>query len=154
MNLRNAIAERWAAVPAIGRVHAYERYGRDNAAMRALYEIDGQIRGWCVTRLAVREISSVVGLATEVATWRISGYLSLSDDAATEIALEDLIEAGRDAFRADETLGGLVFDTSDVAASMPNESGLQVESIDHVMFAGVLCHRARLRLVTSRHISY
>jgi hypothetical protein len=28
------------------------------------------------------------------------------------------------------------------------ESGIQIEAIEPVMFAGVLCHRARLRLIT------
>jgi hypothetical protein len=148
-----AIVARWAAVPDIGRVHGYERYGKDGAQMRALYEHDEQIRGWYVRRRAVREVAAVVGLSMEVATYQIVGFLSLSDANATEQVINDLVDAGRTAFRVEPTLGGIAFELCDSTSDAEGkETGIQVEGVGPVMFAGVLCHCAQLRLVVSRYL--
>jgi hypothetical protein len=77
--------------------------------------------------------------------WRISGFLSLDDANQSEIVFDNLVEAVCDAFRADETLGGLIAGT---VMDNPNVAGIQVEDSGPVMFAGVLCHSARLVLYT------
>lgn len=149
----SAIAARWSSVPDIGPVHAYERYGKDKPQMLALYEHAGQIRGWYIQRRAVREVSAALGLSMEVATYAIVGFLSLSDAGATEQVINDLVDAGRAAFRAEPTLGGLVFELCDATSDADGkETGIQVDGVGPVMFAGVLCHCARLRLVVSRYI--
>ena len=56
--VRSAIADLIAAVPEVGRVHAYQRFASREAEMKALYvaTIAGadQLRGWFVTRTATR----------------------------------------------------------------------------------------------------
>lgn len=148
-----AIVARWSAVPDIGQVHDYERYGKDKAQLLALYQHAEQIRGWYVQRRAVREVSAALGISMEVATYAIVGFLSLSDAGATEHVINDLVDAGRAAFRADPTLGDLVFELCDATSDAEGkEVGIQVDGVGPVMFAGVLCHCARLRLVVSRYI--
>ena len=57
--------------------------------------------------------------------------------------LDRLIEAVRVAFRHDETLGGVVETTMS-----DGRAGPQLDDSGPAMFAGVLCHHARLTLST------
>jgi hypothetical protein len=87
----------------------------------------------------------VLGSYNVLNRWRISGFMSLEDSSASEIVFDNLVEAVCDAFRSDETLGGLIAGT---VMDSPNVAGIQVEDSGPVMFAGVLCHSARLVLYT------
>ena len=147
--IRTAIDTTLTGVTNIGVVHDFERYAKNMAEFRALYEatIGGakQIRGWMVRRLSRRAISPDLGRTIVTNTWQIRGYLQLDDANASEKTFDNLVEAVVDAFKADETLGGVVdcIIVDDVA-------GLQLEDSGPVMFGGVLCHSARCRLLT-RH---
>jgi hypothetical protein len=147
--IRAAILAKLQAVANIGKVHDYERFAAREADMQALYKdaTDGRIRGWNFYRTATAERDLDLGEVRRLHEWRFSGFLSLDDADATGKSFDDLVEAIATAFRTDRTLGGLVIDVKD----MDNEtgpSGIQIESIEPVMFAGVLCHRAQLSLVT------
>lgn len=147
--IRAAIAGKLSAVPNVGRVHDYERYAAQGGEMKALYvaTIAGapQLRGWFVRRVRTREDSDDLGRYVVTHGWQIRGYLALDDAAASEKTFDALVEAIRDAFREDENLGGLVSSTV-----VEDAAGAQVEDSAPVLFAGVLCHSARLRLAT-RH---
>jgi len=147
--IREAIRARLAAVANVGQVHDYQRYSPNAAGFNDLYgsTIGGQpqIRGWWISRYAVREESDALGRYTITNTWRIHGYMSIADAAASEKTFDSLVEAVRDAFRADDNLGGVVSSTV-----VDEGAGLQVDEQAPVMFAGVLCHAARCRLYT-RH---
>jgi len=126
--IRDAIAATMVAVPDIGK-----------------YDHQGQIRGWNIRRLSRSEKSTAVGISHVVNKWRISGFMSLSDADESELAFDGLLEDLCAAFRADETLGGLITGT---VLENPNVAGLQIEDSGPVMFAGVLCHSARGILYT------
>lgn len=147
--IRAAIVARMNTVANIGRVHAYQRYSSNSAAFAELYSVTiggvKQIRGWWVSRIATRETSDAIGRYVITHTWRIHGYRSLDDAAASETEFDSLIEALRDAFRIDDNLGGVVSSTV-----VDEGSGLQIDEQAPVMFCGVLCHAARGRLFT-RH---
>lgn len=143
--IRNAIAAKIAAVPDSGKVHSYERFAKGEKDFRALYEHGGQVRGWNIRRLTKAETSPALGTYNVLNKWRISGFISLDDAGQSEIVFDNLVEAVCDAFRTDETLGGLIAGT---VMDNPNVSGIQVEDSGPVMFAGVLCHSARLVLYT------
>lgn len=148
-DIRAAIVARLGTVADIGLVHDYQRYATDSAAFASLYTttISGrrQIRGWWVSRTATTESSPALGRYIVTHTWRIHGYMSLDDAAATEKTFDTLVEAVRDAFRQDDNLGGVVDGTV-----IDEGAGLQLEEQAPVMFCGVLCHAARLTLRT-RH---
>lgn len=145
VQIRSAIAAKMAAVTNIGNVHQFERFAKGEKDFRILYEHQGQIRGWNIRRLARSETSPAVGRSHVVNKWRISGFVSLSDVDSTELMFDALLEDMCAAFRADETLGGLIAGT---VLENPNVAGLQVEDSGPVMFAGVLCHSARCILYT------
>ncbi len=144
--IRDAIAAKMATVTGIGLVHKYERFAKGEKDFRAFYEYNGQIRGWNIRRITRSETSKMMGSADVINRWRIRGFMSMSDADASELAFDGLVEGLCAAFRADETLGGLIAST--VMPTMGDIAGLQEEDSGPVMFAGVLCHSASLILYT------
>lgn len=147
--IRDALGALIAAVPNVGQVHTRERYVRDESKFRALYLYTPaggveQVRGWWLRRVATSERSVNVGRNVETHTWQVRGYMALNDEANTEGAFDALIEAMRDAVRADPTLGG-VCQQGPLGAE---QDGLQVLDSGPVLFCGVLCHSALLELQT------
>lgn len=153
--IRAAIVATLNTVPGIGKVHDYERYAQAEKAFRDLYQSGDRILGWHVRRLATRTVVGTIGIGMQISRWRIVGFMSLADATASEKSMDDLVETVTDAFIADQTLGGAVMDTCDMSAGEgQKESGIQLESSEPVMFAGVLCHRVMLGLTTSNAIQY
>lgn len=149
--LRAAIVAKLQAVPGIGVVHDHERYAKAMDSLKALYVPPGesQLRGWFVRRQATAETGAAGNRRVETIDWRIQGVMALDDGAGSELAFDALVEAVRDAFRADHTLGGKLL------PGVPDgdSAGIQVVDAGPVMFAGVLCHGARLALTTRRLIA-
>ncbi len=148
--IRAAIAEKVQLVPTIGRVHEYERYATSKTDLKALYESNGQIRGWFVRRVGTTETmpDTRLGRTAVDNRWQLRGYMSLADAAVSEIEFDGLVEQIQRAFRTDETLGGVVHTTF-----FQDQAGLQVDDLGPVLFAGVLCHSARLSLRTRHWIT-
>lgn len=147
--VRDAIVNTLQAVPDIGVVFNRERYAANLADLKKLYFSvpHNQVRGWFVRRMTVRETNVLRPVWLDVETWRIQGFLAWDDDAGGELVLEQLVEAARDRFRLDSTLGGVVAATGILGRG--NDRGLQLEDFGPVMFCGVLCHGARLSLTTT-----
>jgi len=147
--IRAAILAKLQGVNGIGQVHDYERYGKRDSDMYALYKDDakGRLLGWNFYRESTAELEQDIGEVRRLFTWRINGFMSLDDADATGNLFQALIEDIASAFRADPTLGGVIDDNKDMSQEF-GPVGLQVDAIEPVMFAGVLCHRARLRLIT------
>lgn len=144
--IRDAIAAKVAGVSNIGKVHKFERFAKGEKDFRTMYDHNGQIRGWNIRRIKRTETSQMMGSSDVVNAWRISGFMGLSDVEQSELVFDGLVEDLCAAFRADETLGGLIAST--VIPMQNNIAGLQEEDSGPVMFAGVLCHSARLVLYT------
>lgn len=147
--IRAAILAKLQGVTGIGQVHDYERFAAREADFHALYKETATVRinGWNFFRESTREADLNNGEVRRLHTFRLTGFRSLDDADATGKSFDDLVEAIAQAFRADRTLGGLIEDVKNLDEEF-GESGIQVDAIEPVMFAGVLCHRARLRLVT------
>jgi hypothetical protein len=148
--VRAAIAAVLERVPDIGVVLEFTAYADREADMAALYTVPTasgrQVRGWRIRRVSQRQTAIGSNYVIET-SWRVEGFLSLSGGGATELDLDDLVDAIDDAFRADETLGGTV-----EGLDFGDQAGLQVEDLGPLMFAGVLCHGARLGLNTWQNI--
>jgi len=151
--VRTAIVAKLNAVSGIGVVHAYERYSKDNARLKQLYCVtpDAPLLGWFIRRPNTHETGNLQSNTVEVIRWRIQGMMALDDANQSELIFDNLIESVRDAFAQDESLGGVV----DQCSEPGNDSGetcIQVDDAGPVMFAGVLCHAARLGLTTVRYL--
>lgn len=146
--IRAAIVAKVSAVPDVGRVHAYERYLATMNKLRELYADGPRIRGWLVTRVSTRELPDTTNTVRNIHRWSVRGYHSLDDDAGTELEFSNLVEQVRAAFRWDETLGDVCETTA-----VDGRSGLQLDDFGPVMFAGVLCHGARLSIDTQEIVA-
>lgn len=152
--VRAAIVACLQSVPNVGRVHAYQRYAARMPDLAAQYvgSVDGreQLRGWYVSRVSRLETAPVPGRRSVTCEWDIRGYMALADADESERVFDNLVEAICEAFRADETLGGTVAATvfAGEGNGGPEAAGPQAVEIQPVMFAGVLCHGARLKLTT------
>lgn len=149
---RAALLALLQAVPAIGRVHDYQRYAREESAFRSLYVYEpatgpSQLRGWQISRVGVAERTVGLGRVLNEHTWRIRGYMALRDADATETEFDALVEAIRAAFRADPTLGG-----ASTAEPIGDEDGVQMRDAGPVLFCGVLCHSALLEVQTREYV--
>jgi hypothetical protein len=152
--IRAVILAKMQSVPGMGQIHNRERYAKEEKAFRDLYtaefNVDGelvtQVRGWWFRRSSTAERSLGVGRNMEINTWTIRGYMAFSDEASSEHTFDALIEALRDAFRADPTLGGVCEQSPLRDAN--NLDGLQVQDVGPVMLGGVLCHSAALTYTT------
>ncbi|MDA8107567.1 MAG: hypothetical protein M0015_02930 [Betaproteobacteria bacterium] len=151
--IRTKIAEKIFAVAPTIAVHDYERYTKNMSDLAAMYKSEdvldanaARLNGYHVRRVATAEDEPMVGAKKEVThTWEIRGFMALDDADATEKLFDNQVEAIRDTFREDDTLGGLVATTV-----VGNAAGVQVLESVPVVFAGVLSHSAKLRLFT-RH---
>jgi hypothetical protein len=149
--VRAAIKAKLVAIADIGVVHDYERYIREPSKLQALY-VSGdpaRLRGWHIRRISTREFLEDIARWRVVIGWRIRGFMAVDDEGTTEKTFDDLVEAIRDAFRADDDLGGLIFSCVDPSS---DEAGVQLINHQPVLFCGVFCHHAELGL-TTQHLN-
>lgn len=141
--IRAAIAAWLRAVPGIGAVYEYERYAKDDRAMRQFYALGDGLLGWHVRRVGRVESGDLNEVKT---SWEVRGFMSIADAEASELAFDGLIDQVLAFYRADPTLGGVVLwpALDDVCVPEVTDSG-------PAFFGGVLCHCVKLRLVT-RHV--
>ena len=144
-DIRAAIVAKLEGVANIGAVNDYERYAKKLSKFKSFYVTSGKVHGWHFRRISKRVISPALGEVKVTNRWRITGYMSLEDKLSSEKTFDDLVEAVMAAFLADETLGGVVGATVD---DDDGTAALQLDDSGPVMFAGVLCHSARLTLKT------
>lgn len=147
--IRAAILATLATVQDVGRTHGFERYAADRTRMRTLYvaTIAGaeQLRGWFVRRRSFTSTRTGATRRTITTTWEVVGYMAIADEAETELDFDALIDAIAQVFHDNPDLSGAVTTTI-----FDDGAGVTLVDSAPVMFAGVLCHAATLRLQT-RH---
>lgn len=148
---RTALAALFAAVADAGVVHDHEPYAKTQGDFRALYVWtagDGsqQLRGWHLRRTATRERALGLGRTLNAHTWRLTGYMALDDNGATERVFDELVEAMRRAYRLDPVLGG----ASQLGPA--DGAGIDVTDSKPVVFCGALCHSATLQFTTHAYL--
>jgi len=146
---RDAIQSMLSGINGIGIVHNYERYAKREADFQAFYKdtTNNRILGWNFSRVSTAELDLDNGGVRRVYTWRIRGFMSIDDADASERTFQELIETICSTFRTNPTLGLQDTETKNLAQE-DGPAGIQVDAVEPVMFAGVLCHRATLTLVT------
>ena len=144
--IRDAIAAVIAQVPGAGMVHTRERFANRPSDFAALFTVaaaqEKKVCGWTIRRVGFEETDGAEGHWTrQTSEWEICFYLSFTDGDASELAFDGIVDAVAARFRNDNTLGGAV-----KATRRGGQTGLQLVAAGPVMFAGLLCHRARFRL--------
>lgn len=163
------IAAEVEAVAGIGRVHLYQRYAADLAKYLDFFRWaapDGrsQIRGWVLTREAAREgLGSAgssqaggfvpAGMNRRVHTFLLFGAMGLEDEAGSESAFQDLIEAICDRFRDNRALRLLDGAGAPTVATLERLQPPRVDAVDVRRFGAVLCHAAEIRIEAIERIT-
>lgn len=150
VQLRAAILAKVQGVSGMGRVHDYQRFHKDASKLADLYYTSAQagrrLYGWHIRRVGTTELLVDTGRNFRDVRWALRGFMSLDDAGETEKLFDDQVEAICDAFRADSRLGGIC--ETQFREANGNQAGIQVDELEPVMFCGVLCHGAKLGLVT------
>jgi hypothetical protein len=143
-----ALKSRLATATGTRPLHDYERYAENREQLRTLYKDPTSARLWghCFFRESTRERDSDTGLARRLHRYRGYSLIAIDDAEASQKLLQDELEAMASAIRTDRTLGGTVHDVKDLDDDR-GLSGLQIERVEPVMFAGVLCFRASWALI-------
>lgn len=138
-----ALKTRLATATGTRPLHDYERYAENRATLQTLYRdpTSGRLWGHCFFRESTRERDSDTGLARRLHRFRGYSFIALDDADASQKLLQDELETMASTLRTDRTLGGTVHDLKDLEDER-GLSGLQIERVEPVMFAGVLCYRA------------
>jgi len=150
--IADAILAKINTVAGIGKFYDYERWTKEAAKLVTLYTTNAQsgtrVYGGFIEQRSIRERYLDIARAIIDITWGITSFMSLDDADESEILHRQQVGLIRDAFRNDDDLGGLIFSQIlDEGAGAPPR-GVQLDSMDKVLFAGVLCTRARCSLVT------
>lgn len=144
--IRAAIAAKIAGVAGTGQVHTRWRWIETANDLAALFKTgsgDQPINGWMIQYLATRTVEVALGRDAVEHDWRIRGWLSFSDSGASEETMDTLSETIRHAFRADDSLGGIVG-----TMTVGGKAGLQVEDAGPVRFCGKVCSSIQFGLTT------
>lgn len=99
-----------------------------------------QVRFWMLTLTGFDQVQTAMrrdakGIHRQYA-YRIDGYMTLDDSAATEKTFVALVEDVVEAMDQNATLN--------LATTAYNNEPAQLEIVDHVMYGGVLCHHATI----------
>lgn len=147
VQIRDAIKAKITALATPAQIHTFEAYSAQLGDLRLLYVINGQLIGGHIRLVGTRRTAPHVGRWNIRHKWRLTFYMAIDQAAESELAFDTWIEAIAEAFRLDQTLGGLLFSTTPEDSA--GTDGLQLDDSGPVMFAGVLAHSAKCTLHTT-----
>lgn len=147
------IKTRLESVQNAGRVHDYARWSPDQARFLQFFSYrppggEQQVRGWEITRTSASE--HIQGAYFRHHVFVLTGYMGLRDADATDKKFQELVEAVCDRFRSAQPPAGSAWDYRD--GDDPDNSPVQVDTIELRMFGNVLCHYAEIRLSVTERI--
>jgi len=139
--IRSQIATLIGAVSGIGQVHEYRRNTKTWEEFYLRHVDKMIVNNWEISRtsreqesIAVQDLGGTEPFYHDTHQILIIGHMSVRDEDATEKTFQDLIDAIVTKIRQNFLLGGLVL--------LPRS--LQVPTITHKMYGGVLVHYAEL----------
>ncbi len=149
-DVRALIVTSLNSISNIGTVHHYQRYAARTKQMADLYSVNGQLRGWYVRRLAQKDSLGPGQLVTEDTKWLIRGYLAVDDANASELVFDGLIDQVLTKFRINSVLEDPLATLDPFTTRVESQSGALLEESQPVLFCDVLCHSAKIILITRR----
>lgn len=131
--LREAIIAKILPIPNIGPVHAYQRFLKQPSKLQELYTLEGKLLGWNLQRVGLKKTALGDAVYNMRNRWELTGYMSLEDEAESELKFDLLVDLVQLQLSNDPTFGAL--------GAWPENYELNVK-IEPVMFCTVLCHQA------------
>ena len=144
-DVRTAITDALNAAD-VGVFYPKERFSKNQGNLKAFYGVanSDEISGGYI-RLKRRKRSNLYGPRTQTSyTFDVVFFASFVDESDSQSQFEDAIEALDEAFSNDPLLGELADDLDE-----GEQTGLILDDQTPVMFCGVLCHQARMRLTVN-----
>ncbi|WP_010604012.1 hypothetical protein [Pseudoalteromonas maricaloris] len=128
----------------VGTFYKKERFSKNTQELKTMYAQGDAISGGYI-RLKRRKRQNPYAPRTTVAyTFDVVFLKSFVDDEDSQEHFENAIESLDDAFAGDPLLNDLVDDLDE-----GDDTGLILDDHSPVMFCGVLCHQARMRLTVN-----
>lgn len=144
--IREQIASILAAVNGVGVVHQYMRLAHVANKVKSLYvDGDGLVNACEISRGAVKRRQAGVGIKMLAHIAVIRFYYGVNDAKATEIIFQQLLDDAAAAFDSNKTLNESCV-TTHADWPLGGALGLEIDTIDHRMCGGILCHYAEARL--------
>ena len=137
---RVRLRDKLDTVSGIGTTHRYMPLVSTEKGILDRLTKDGKLHAWCVTLAEDQPYSTDRKPSTHehaIYHFNIVAFMAVGDAGSSEEAWQDLVERAIAVFRADKKLGGEPF--FDMSPAQWTRGG-------YVMWAGVLCHFARLSL--------
>jgi len=138
------------SVPNVGMVHDYERWTNDPATVISFFQsvTNGPLNGWVFKHVRIEEFALTNEENLRIYTFQFRGIYSVVDANATEKTFSDVIETIVAAFRkiSNDTLNGTAETLRPEQGGLSGRAGLQVDRLDFLKLAGVICHYAELSL--------
>lgn len=142
--VRSAILEVLQAVPDIGKVYERERYSGTSTKLKDFYVVNGELAGGFIRRTGRRRETPDGGHTFLVTTtWEIHYFKGFQEATDSERLFDQTLDAIDRAFVLEPTLG----DTVDTIMG-DDQAGIVLLTSQPAMFAGVLVHYAKMRLMT------
>ena len=137
------------------KVYAYRRWILQPEALVAELQPaqNGPIRVWMFWLESVSERLMTMTQTRQNYVFGLRFYRSLVDADQSEIAVVDLIQTVRAAFRGNLDLSGAAFGIIPTDGPMQGAVAIQMDSLEVVTLGGVLCHQAALRLGVEELVS-
>jgi len=127
----------------IGNVHDYIRSTYFWNQFFAEHQDGTKILSWEISRVGTAQALATVGAVEDLYhlthSFVIVGHMSLSDELETEKTFQSLCDTIQDSFREDDNLNGTI-----LPIQPPNK--LQIKSVGHANYAGILVHHAVLTI--------
>ncbi|MDO9477665.1 MAG: hypothetical protein Q7L07_13220 [Pseudohongiella sp.] len=142
--VRGAILDVLNTVNGIGLMHERERYSGTSSKLKEFYVVDGELAGGFIRRVGQRRVTPDGGQTfLVISTWEIHYFRGFQDAGDSELAFDQTLDAIDRAFVLDPTLG----ETVDTVMG-DEQAGIALLTSQPAMFAGVLVHYAKMRLMT------
>lgn len=147
------IKSKLESVSNIGKVYDYDRRATTDDEFIKLFAYTPaggyqQIRGWELTRTAAVEHKK--GAFWRHHQFKVMGYMGLKDADATEKTFQSLVEEICNKFRTAESPSEATWQYRN--GDNPDESTVQVKSIQLRMFGNILCHCVEIALSVTERI--
>lgn len=141
--IRTAVLAVLQGVDGIGLVYERQKYSKNAKSLVEYYVQDGVLQGGFITRRAFKKFSPEGHTFVVMTSWEIDLFRAFQESEDSELAFDALIDEVDEAFIADQTLGGVVD-----ATVTDEQAGIRLMTSQPAMFGGVLCHYAKLSLIT------
>lgn len=130
-------------VAGIGLVYDRQRYSKSSKILVEFYVQSGVLNGGFVSRPSFKKASPEGHTVIKYNSWEIDLFRAFQESGESELAFDAMIDAIDDAFDDNQTLDGVVD-----GIFGEEQVGIRLVKSQPAMFAGVLCHYAKLSLTT------